>query len=91
MTLTETQLQELERLAALFLPLTDIALVLGLSADALREEVRTRTSPAAQAYRRGKAASRVRLHEQEMKLALIGSPLAIENAHRNLMDMEDDE
>ena len=43
------------------------------------------------AYRRGKAASKVKLHSQEMMLAQVGSPLAIENAHRNLLDMEDDE
>ena len=28
---------------------------------------------------------------QEMMLAQVGSPLAIENAHRNLLDKEDDE
>lgn len=33
----------------------------------------------------------VKLHSQEMMLAQAGSPLAIENAHRNLLDMEDDE
>ena len=33
----------------------------------------------------------VKLHSQEMMLAQVGSPLAIENAHRNLLDMEDDE
>ncbi len=30
-------------------------------------------------------------HSQEMMHAQVGSPLAIENAHRNLLDMEDDE
>ena len=35
--------------------------------------------------------SKVKLHSQEMMLAQVGSPLAIENAHRNLLDMEDDE
>jgi hypothetical protein len=43
------------------------------------------------AYRRGKAASKVKLLSQEMMLAQVGSPLAIENVHRNLLDMEDDE
>ena len=42
-------------------------------------------------HRRGKAASKVKLHSQEMMLAQVGSPLAIENTHRNLLDMEDDE
>lgn len=43
------------------------------------------------AYRRGKAASKVKLHSQEMMLAQVGSPLALENARDNLLDMEDDE
>ena len=38
----------------------------------------------------GKAASAVKLHSQEMMLAQVGLPLAIENAHRNFLDMEDD-
>jgi hypothetical protein len=33
----------------------------------------------------------VKLLHQEMQLAYVGSPLALENAQRNLMDMEDDE
>ena len=37
------------------------------------------------------AASKVKLHHQEMQMTQMGSPLAIENAHRNLLDMEDDE
>ena len=35
-------------------------------------------------------ADRKLLH-QEMQLAYVGSPLALENAQKNLMDMEDDE
>lgn len=42
-------------------------------------------------YHRGKAASKVKLLHQEMQLAYVGSPLALENASKNLMDMEDDE
>lgn len=80
-----------EHYASLFLPISDIALLIGLPADDLRAEVRSGSSPIAAAYRRGKTLSRVRLHEQEMRLAQIGAPQAIENAHRNLMDMEDDE
>ncbi|MCD8395327.1 MAG: hypothetical protein LUC85_10960 [Bacteroidales bacterium] len=50
-----------------------------------------RITAVSKAYRRGNAASKVKLHSQEMMLAQVGSPLAIENAHRNLLDMEDDE
>ena len=57
----------------------------------LRSDIADRNSDVSKAFRRGKAASKVKLHSQEMMLAQVGSPLAIENAHRNLLDMEDDE
>ena len=68
-----------------------MALMLDVPAEMLREEIRNKHTEVSLAYHRGKAASRVKLHQQEMLLAQVGSPLAIENAHRNLLDMEDDE
>ena len=57
----------------------------------MREDIADRTSEVSKAYRRGKDGSKVKLHSQEIMFAQVGSPLAIENAHRNLLDMEDDE
>lgn len=62
-----------------------------VSADVLRADIADRGTEVSKAYRSGKAASKVKLHSQEMMLSQVGSPLAIENAHRNLLDMEDDE
>lgn len=50
-----------------------------------------RSTHVPKAYRCGKAASKIKLHSQEMMLAQVESPLAIENAHCNLLGMEDDE
>ena len=66
-------------------------MLLDIPADMLRDEIRNKLTEVSRAYHRGKASSRVKLHHQEMLLAQVGSPAAIENAHRNLMDMEDDE
>ena len=68
-----------------------MAVILGIPAEVLREDIADQGSEASQHYRRGKAASKVKLLHQEMMLAQVGSPLAIENTHRNLLDMEDDE
>ncbi len=68
-----------------------MAAILDVPAEVLREDIADRSSDVGKAYRRGKAFSKVKLHTQEMQLAQIGSPLAIENAHKNLLDMEDDE
>ena len=89
--ITKEQLENIEKWASIYLPISDMAILLSIPSDMLRDEIRNEHTEVSQAYHRGKAASRVKLHHQEMLLAQVGSPLAIENAHRNLLDMEDDE
>ena len=91
MTFTKEQLEDIEKYASIFMPISDIAILMRIPADVLRDEIRNKNTDISVAYHRGKASSRLKLHHQEMLLAQVGSPLAIENAHRNLLDMEDDE
>ncbi len=84
-------LSQIEKFASIYLKISDIAVILDIPADVLRADIADRGTDVSKAYRRGKAASKIKLHSQEMMLAQVGSPLAIENAHRNLLDMEDDE
>ncbi len=91
MTYTDEQLETIERLASIYMPIRDIALILEVEDTLLREDIQCQSSPASRAYRKGKALSKVALHQQEMNLAKVGSPLALENARQNLLDMEDDE
>ena len=91
MDFTPEQLEQIKKYASIYLPITDIAMLMDIPADMLRDEIRNKSTEVSRAYHKGKAASRVKLHHQEMLLAQVGSPLAIENAHRNLLDMEDDE
>ena len=91
MTFTKEQLEDIEKYASIFMPISDIAILMRIPADVLRDEIRNKNTDVSVAYHRGKASSRLKLHHQEMLLAQVGSPLAIENAHRNLLDMEDDE
>ena len=91
MTYSEAELQQIEQFASIYLKISDMAVILGVPAEVLREDIADHTTDVSQHYRRGKAASKVKLLAQEMQLAQVGSPLAIENTHRNLLDMEDDE
>ena len=91
MTFSKDDLEQIEKWASIYLPISDMAILMSIPADMLKDEIRNRNTDVSKAYYRGKAASRVKLHHQEMLLAQVGSPLAIENAHRNLLDMEDDE
>ena len=91
MNYSTEQLKQIEQFASIYLKISDMAVILGIPAEILREDIADKTSDVSQHYRRGKAASKVKLLHQEMMLAQVGSPLAIENTHRNLLDMEDDE
>ena len=48
-------------------------------------------SPANKAYFGGKNATKLLLRMQEMELAKVGSPVALESCRAALLDMEDDE
>ncbi|MBO4721356.1 MAG: hypothetical protein IKX31_07250 [Muribaculaceae bacterium] len=91
MTYSETELQQVEQFASIYLKISDMAVILGVPAEVLRSDIADHNTEVSLRYRRGKAASKVKLLHQEMMLAQVGSPLAIENTHRNLLDMEDDE
>ena len=69
-------LNQVEQYASIYLKISDIA---------------DRSTEVSKRYHKGKASSKVKLLHQEMQLAYVGSPLALENAQKNLMDMEDDE
>ena len=89
--LSAETLEQIAQPASLSMPIRDIALIIEVDETALREAIQSQTTPASRAYRKGKALSKVALHQQEMNLARVGSPLALENARQNLLDMEDDE
>lgn len=91
MTYSDNELKQIEQLASLYLPLSDIAVILGINAAVLRRDIKMKGSPAEKAYTKGKVSSKIQLRKQEMMLAKVGSPLALDNARKALMDMEDDE
>ena len=91
MIFSEQEIARIEKMAALFLKISDIADVLGVSAVTLRSAIKDRMSPVSVAYRRGKATSKYNIAAREMELANLGSPLGIENTRQSLIEMEDDE
>lgn len=88
---SDIELQKIEKFASIYLKNLDMPVILEILADVLREDIAVRSTDVSKAYRRDKATSKVKLHSQEMMLAQVGSPLAIENVHRKLLDMENNE
>ena len=85
------QLQQIEKLASIFLPIKDIAVIIGVDPNQLKYDVRDYDSPAREVYMRGKSLSKAALLAQEMKLAKVGSPLGLESTRKSLANMEIDE
>ena len=85
------QLEQVEKLASVFMKITDIALIIEVDASTLRADIANESTEVSRKYRRGKAKSKLEILQQEMALAKVGSPLALENSRNNLLDMEDDE
>ena len=69
MNFTKSQLDQIEKYASIYLPISDIAILMDIPADMLRDAIRDRKTEVSLSYHRGKAASRVKLHHQEMLLA----------------------
>lgn len=82
---------QIEQYVSIYLKISDMAVILGISATQLREDIADKSTEVSRRYHHGKAVSRVKLLHQEMQLAYVGSPLALENTRNNLLDMEDDE
>lgn len=91
MEYTQEQLDNVEKLASIYMKITDIALIIEVDPNELRADIAAEVTEVARRYRRGKALSKMQLLQSEMELAKVGSPLALENAQKNLFDMEDDE
>lgn len=91
MNYSQDCLTQIEKYSSLYMPISDIALLIDVPADVLRDDIADRSSDVSKAYHRGKIASKVKLHKQEMTLAMLGSPQALANARENLISMEEDE
>lgn len=89
--LTQEQMEKLSEYASLYLPLSDIAILLECDFFELKSRCTTVGTNEYIAYRKGKLETKLKLHEQEKRLAMTGAPLALENMKNNLMNMEDDE
>lgn len=91
MDYSSEQLEKIEQLAAKFTPISDIAILMKLNPDILRLDIKDSVLPVAEYYRRGKATTAMKLREQEIDLALVGSPLAVQLTASYLTDMDIDE
>ncbi len=91
MMYSPNDLEKIEKLASLYMTISEIASLIDVPGEVLRRDIAVKGSEAEKAYHRGKVSTKLELRKQEIMLARVGSPLALENSRRALLDMEDDE
>jgi len=85
---SEEIIEQIGALARDLTPIRDIAFILDLNEDYLRQAIADKHSAVRSAY---KAQTRLSLRRQELELAKVGSPLAVQQSMSYVRDMNVDE
>lgn len=91
MDYSDDLLNNIYNLAENLTPVSDIAALLDIDEVELREELNNKYSPIRKAYIKGKATTSLALRKQEIELAKVGSPLAVQLTSTYIKDMTIDE
>ena len=75
---TTKQLEKIKEYASVFMRVTDIAILLDLDIDKLKNDIQTNDNEAFKAYHKGKLETVLTYQTQEVQLGLDGSPLSAE-------------
>ena len=84
-------IDKIGEMASLLMSITDIAAILEWDEMELRDEIADKTSAVSKAYRKGKAQTIYDLRKNEIALAKIGSPMAVELAERYRIEQNSNE
>lgn len=88
---SDEQIKQIKELAADLTPISDIAVLMDIDCYRLRDDLRDHSSPISRAYRRAKAETMLAIRKNELQLAEMGSPLAVQLAGSYLVTMDNDE
>jgi len=91
MKFTESELLLLQDYASKFLTISEIAILLNVDSDELRDEITTQGTQEYINYNSGKLKRILELRSQEIELAKLGSTVAIELVSKYIQNQKNDE
>lgn len=91
MDFSDNIINQIQELAEALTPVSDIAALLDIDESMLRDELSNKLSTVRKAYDKGKATTALLLRKQELELAKVGSPLAVQLTAAYVKDMTIDE
>ena len=91
MQYSQEQLEKIKELAGLLMRPDHIALLTQIDVEEFKRNLKHKTSEVYIAYETGRANTILELRSQELKLAKLGSPAAVEAVQKFIIDQEIDE
>lgn len=88
MQYSNEQLEKIKELASQLMRPDHIALLMGIDQEEFKRKIKHTAGEAYLAYETGRAETILELRKQELKLAKLGSPLAVEMVHKFLKEQE---
>lgn len=82
------QLNKIDEYAGLLMTITDIAILMNIDEDELRSDIADKSNNVYRTYRLSKIRIILALHRQEIDLAKLGSPVAIELTQKYIIDQK---
>ena len=84
-------IEQIKEYASYLLPIPEIAILIEMDEDELREKIADNTSEISRAYRKGRAETILAVRKQEVALAVTGSPMALENIAEYMIEQSHSE
>ena len=90
-SVTNDMLAKIAELARVFTPISEMAALLDVNEEMLRMAINDKSSIVRRTYMKAKAETALELRKNELELARVGAPLAVQLTQDYLREMEADE
>ena len=88
MEYNSSQLEKVQEYAGLLMNVSDISVLIGVNENIFREDIGNKNKAVSIAYRKGQIETVLELRKQEIDMAKLGSPMAVELIQKYIIDQK---
>ena len=88
MEYNSSQLEKVQEYAGLLMTVSDISVLIGVNEDSFREDIGNNNTAVSIAFRKGQIETVLELRKQEIEMAKLGSPMAVELIQKYIIEQK---
>lgn len=88
MEYNSSQLEKVQEYAGLLMTVSDISVLIGVNEDGFREDIGNKNTAVSMAFRKGQIETILELRKQEIDMAKLGSPMAVELIQKYIIEQK---